>query len=377
MSNKRKANNLLRDRTCLRCRARLSYQDRTGYCRYCRRDVPQDREPVIDVQGHNPDEVKAVAIALMREFERGNAQVDSMPNTTQRDQVFFSYSHKDKKWLERFQVALKPLIRANQLSVWDDTRIKAGDIWRDEIKQALASAKVAVMLVSMNFLESDFIDKHELPPLLDAAQKEGLRILLVVVGHSLFEETELGRYQAVNDPSRPLASISGANREREIVRICREIRAVVLETQVVDRRSSMHATQEEVTPTLSILDVAREIFEHRDVIIKNKKEKCGQLAKYFEGIAETLEQLAKSIKSDHVPTGQVTQLATYAELLPRAVGREVTLMDINDLTNKLKIACDIEALKIEAKRNQRRVISQIEEAAGVFKALGASCRIHY
>jgi predicted nucleotide-binding protein len=145
--------------------------------------------------------------------------------------VFFSYSHKDKKWLERFQSTLKPLIRVNQISVWDDTKIKAGDIWRDEIKQALATSKVAVLLVSTNFLNSDFIAENELPPLLVAAQNEGLRILLVIVGHSLFEETELGRYQAVNDPSRPLAKMSAASREQEIVRICKEIKAAVTSTE--------------------------------------------------------------------------------------------------------------------------------------------------
>jgi len=153
-----------------------------------------------------------------------------MADHTPRGQVFFSYSHKDKKWLELFQATLKPFIRANQLSVWDDTQIKAGDIWRDEIKQALTSARVAVLLVSTNFLNSDFIAENELPPLLAAAQNEGLRILLVVVGHSLFEETELGRYQAVNDPSRPLASVSASTREKEIVRICKEIKSAALET---------------------------------------------------------------------------------------------------------------------------------------------------
>ncbi len=148
-----------------------------------------------------------------------------MAAPARREQVFFSYSRKDKKWLELFQTSLKPLVRANQMTVWDDTKIQAGDVWRDEIKQALASAKVAVLLVSRNFLASDFIAENELPPLLEAAQKDGLKILMVIVGHSLFAETEIGRYQAVNDPARPLAGMSAANREKEVVRICLEIKA--------------------------------------------------------------------------------------------------------------------------------------------------------
>lgn len=185
-----------------------------------------------------------------------------MANLPRRDQVFFSYSHKDKKWLELFQVSLKPLIRANQFSVWDDTKIRAGDIWREEIKQALASAKVAVLLVSMNFLNSDFIAENELPPLLEAAQNEGLKILMVIVGHSLFDETELGRYQAINDLSRPLASITAASREKEIVRICREIKAVVTSSHEVksdtnkqtedttSRQPANYLTVDAQTPTI-------------------------------------------------------------------------------------------------------------------------------
>ena len=147
-------------------------------------------------------------------------------NTTliKRDQVFISYSHKDRRWLERLRTVLAPLVRQESIKVWADISIQPGANWQKELAHALSSAKVAVLLVTPNFLASDFIAKQELPPLLKAAEKEGLIILWVAVSTSLYDVTEIEPFQAINDPLRPLDLLSPPERNRVLTEIARKIK---------------------------------------------------------------------------------------------------------------------------------------------------------
>jgi hypothetical protein len=145
-----------------------------------------------------------------------------------RTQLFISYSHADADWLTWLQIMLRPLTRNQTITVWDDTRIKAGSRWREDIARALATAKVAVLPVSPNFLASDFIAHHELLLLLKAAETEGLVIQWVAVSASLCAETPIAAYQAANDPARPLDSLSSHQVNAELVKIAQKIRKAAI-----------------------------------------------------------------------------------------------------------------------------------------------------
>jgi internalin A len=152
----------------------------------------------------------------------------NMPSTsTIRDQIFISYSHQDTEWLTELQKQLKPYIRTENFKVWDDTQIKAGAKWKDEIKKALASAKVAVLLVSPDFLASDFIAKNELPPLLNASDQEGLTIIWIPISTSAYIKTEIQHYQAAHNPKKPLDLLNKPQRNKAWVEICEKIESAM------------------------------------------------------------------------------------------------------------------------------------------------------
>jgi hypothetical protein len=142
--------------------------------------------------------------------------------------VFISYSHNDAKWLKKLKIVLKPLTRDRTMSIWDDTVISAGAKWKQQIKEALDAASIAVLLVTPDFLASDFIAANELPPLLKAADEEGVTIIWIAVKASLHKSTPISEYQAANDPSKPLESLKGALLNKELVNIAEKIAAVAV-----------------------------------------------------------------------------------------------------------------------------------------------------
>jgi internalin A len=109
---------------------------------------------------------------------------------------------------------LQPLEKQGLLRIWDDTNIRPGSEWLEEIKLSLESARVAVLLITQNFLTSEFIDQKELPVLLKKAENRGCLIFWVAVSESTVDDSELSRFQAANDPKQPLDTLSEPEQNR-------------------------------------------------------------------------------------------------------------------------------------------------------------------
>ena len=94
--------------------------------------------------------------------------------------VFISYSHKNSVWMDRLRVHLSALQMQNVLDVWVNTDIETGEDWKPEIIKALNNCSVAILLVTAEFLTSNFILTEEVPELLRRRHEEGLTVYPVI-----------------------------------------------------------------------------------------------------------------------------------------------------------------------------------------------------
>jgi hypothetical protein len=134
--------------------------------------------------------------------------------------IFISYSHTDLKYLDRLKIHLKPFEKKGQIDLWADTKIYAGEKWKNMIMSALDKSVVAILLISADFLASDFIVDNELPPLLKDAEEKGKIILPVIVKPCRFtSDDNLSKYQAINNPDNPISSLNENDQEIIYVKI--------------------------------------------------------------------------------------------------------------------------------------------------------------
>ncbi|MEO7318739.1 MAG: hypothetical protein ABIZ56_07100 [Chthoniobacteraceae bacterium] len=141
----------------------------------------------------------------------------------ERTKIFFAYCFPEKRWLDRVQSALEPFAAGDRCVVWDERKLKSGIAWKTELPEVLATTKVAMMIVSDLFLESDFITRAKLPALLEKERESGLKICWVLAGQCLFELAGLKESDAGNRVGSAFDGLGLAQRDAAVAEIAKKV----------------------------------------------------------------------------------------------------------------------------------------------------------
>lgn len=138
--------------------------------------------------------------------------------------LFYSYSHKDEGLRDELDTHLALLRRRGVLNVWHDRKITAGDQWRTAIDSHLESADIVLLLVTPDFIASDYCYDVEMTHAMQRHQAGQSRVVPVIARAVDFEGAPFGEIQALPKDARPVTS--WPNRDEAWTDVAKSIRKV-------------------------------------------------------------------------------------------------------------------------------------------------------
>lgn len=132
--------------------------------------------------------------------------------------IFISYSHEDEVLKKELLVMLRGIERKEIIEIWHDRKIEPGDIWEKEIKNAMENCDMGLLLISPDFIASEFIHKVELNKLLERRSKEGLLVVPIILRDCLWkDELGLGEILALPRNAKPVIKFPKETGQRDEV----------------------------------------------------------------------------------------------------------------------------------------------------------------
>jgi nucleoside phosphorylase len=227
-----------------------------------------------------------------------------MPSTEGRPlRLFISASPEDRELKDQLLRHLQVLVRFAGIDVWNADQVRAGEDWRRWVDQALDRAEVVLLLISADFLASDFLQDVEVAKLFERHAKGGVQVIPVLLRSCLWEmHPWLSKLAPLPTDRKPIASLQGDGRDSAFAEVARDIATATLPQYRPPEQMVVTSVAEPVQPfpyaaspnvqsppsvIWSItLDVQLESLDHahRDEIVEHLRELTGDPSVQLERI---------------------------------------------------------------------------------------------
>lgn len=149
-------------------------------------------------------------------------------------EVFYSYSHKDEKLRNKLNNHLALLQRQGLINGWTDRMIEAGDDWKHEVSKHLNTAQIILLLISADFIASDYCYSLEMERALERHKNGEARVIPILLRPVDWESSPFSQLQAL--PKDAKAVTTWKNRDEAFKNIAQGIRGVLKTNTVAVRQ---------------------------------------------------------------------------------------------------------------------------------------------
>ena len=228
--------------------------------------------------------------------------------------VFISYSHEDEELRNQLEVQLAMLKRQGLVEIWHDRRLVAGDRLDWTISTELDRADIILLLVSPDFLASDYCYKIEKGRALERHLDGEARLISVILRPCDWRHTELAEFVVTPRDGRPITQ--WPDRDEAFLDVVQSIRAALEEIGKTPPAKSTHewieppAVPATELPRSSNLRIRQEFSQaDKDRFLL---EAFDYMSKFFEGSLGELQLRNDGIETRHrIVDGNTFTAAVY------------------------------------------------------------------
>ncbi|MEX1154191.1 toll/interleukin-1 receptor domain-containing protein [Parvibaculum sp.] len=214
--------------------------------------------------------------------------------------VFFSYSHADEALRDQLEKQLAMLRRQGAIDIWHDRRIGAGADFGREIDSHLEEADIVLLLVSADFLASDYCYDREMMRALERHEEGRAVVVPVILRACDWQGAPFGKLLATPTDGRPITQ--WPDRDQAFLEVTKAIKSAIARS---DRPVAVpgpskppplsEAKANVIGPRSSNLRLAKEFSERDKDIFKHDAFEF--MAKFFENSLRELEDRNRGVET--------------------------------------------------------------------------------
>jgi hypothetical protein len=141
--------------------------------------------------------------------------------------IFLSYAHHDERLRQELEKHLAALKRSELIDTWCDRRLSAGTDFATEIDEQLVSADIVLLLISPDFMMSDYCYRREMGLALARHDAGVNRVIPIILRPVDWKPTPLGRLLALPRDGKPITTWN--RRDDALLDVARGVRLIVEE----------------------------------------------------------------------------------------------------------------------------------------------------
>ena len=181
-----------------------------------------------------------------------NSKPSPTTNGAKAVKVAFSYSHKDEGLLNELHTHLSALRRQGLISTWHDRKITPGNEWAEEIDSHFEEADIILLLISADFIGSDYCHEIEMKRALERHDAGEAVVIPIFLRSCHWKGEPFGKLQALPTDAKPVESAAWHNRDDAFTVITEGVRRAIVAWQQrqaqPQRQNPMPPQKEETLP---------------------------------------------------------------------------------------------------------------------------------